>query len=266
MGANVEHQFQKHFLLNEERLWKIKDILEARFKEYNYSEPLAYKITRNDSYKYDTHDVEKIIKESNESWKRIIQLEIYMNSKFNDLNFKLNFSNRGVSVDIDGNNRDQVLLISSDIKSYIENDVANKLSPLQVENYSLLLFYPLFIISFIIYILLDRIGSRSSIKAILASDDYEAKLNYLISRTVDFTDLLFLTLLLSVVFIPILFSLFLRYTISFFWPANEFLFGKRIDWYRRRKSLAGKIWWGCIVAFFVAIIAGVVVPFLARFF
>jgi hypothetical protein len=123
MAAFVEHSFPHGFLLDEERLRKLKDLIENRLAKMPTHPQLVYKVYRGDSYSYTTTSVEDVAKEDNEDWRRITRLELSVDSK-NDLVFLLSFSAKGCDLRITGADRDNVFLVFSDVRDYVHNEVA----------------------------------------------------------------------------------------------------------------------------------------------
>lgn len=262
MGAHVEHKFPNKFLLNEERLRKIKSVIETRLGTIGIKKNLSYKVYRGDTSYYETQTVEDVIKEDNEDWRKITRLELLI-SEGDAMVFALSFSEDGVILKIEGTNRDNIFLMYSDLKTYIENDVTT-CGRIFGRNS---LFYPLYsmftVMLVIIAVMFIFYSEPKNIKAeALKSSEIITKLNYLINSGEDTRK-----------FVPWFFGTIIGVSILLFVgsrvykyikPGNEFLFGRRMGAYEKRKVVLNKIYWGIGIAFCVAVVAGIIVWLITR--
>lgn len=257
MGAYVEEKFEGGFLLDEGKLRKIVDIIESRTGKSSSK----FKVFRGDSYSYDTSSVDDVVNEDNEDWRAITRLQIKLSDE-NPLEFKLTFSDEGMSIYITGEDRDAVYLLFSEIREYAKNDVL-QLAPMSEKTGRIVsLLFMVAVMTFFMYSMLEpQINKDSSIvQAVLESSDTNKKLDYLISDRELANNgksyyWLFLLLLL-----PILISTeILQKSWNFIYPSNQFLFGERKKKYESRMSLLSKIFWGVIVALVVSVIASIMV-------
>src|SRR5687767_6503838 len=115
MAAYVEHKFTRGFLLDEERLRRLRDIIAKRTEHANL--PLTFKVYRGDSYSYETDSLDDVAREDNEDWRKITRLDVLINGK-DELSFELTFSKDGAFLKIVGADRDKVFLLFSDIRDY----------------------------------------------------------------------------------------------------------------------------------------------------
>ena len=101
MAAYVEHHFLKGFLLDEEKLRKLVNIINQRLSRSTPPISHKFRVFRADSYSYETDNVEDIINEDNTDWRKITKLQIKALSE-KEFEFDLTFSNDGTDIKING--------------------------------------------------------------------------------------------------------------------------------------------------------------------
>ena len=114
MAAYVEHRFKRGFLLDEEKLRKLVNLITQRLGKSEPPIPYKLRVFRADPYSYETSNVEDIVNEDHADWRRITRLQIEA-SRQKDFEFELTFSDEGTSLNLDGDDRDQVYLLLSDL-------------------------------------------------------------------------------------------------------------------------------------------------------
>lgn len=183
MGAFVEHSFKGGFLLDEERIRKIRDIVTTRVSKHSPALLPKFKVYRGDSYSYITESLDDVTAEDNDDWRKITRLDVLIEQK-DDLDFRMTFSKDGAELNIKGEDRDEVFLLFSDLREYMNNDVAvNKISA--KFSRSLLSALLMFVITlgFVAFLWSqaqsDDPGNR---KVALEANDIQTKLNYLIEE------------------------------------------------------------------------------------
>ena len=124
MTAHASYQYDSRFTLNEEKLRKMNDILLRRGHNVDENCKPTYKIRRSDFLIYETQNIEDILREENSQWQKIEKIIINMVSG-DALSLNLVFD-KNIKLDIEGDDRDTVFLIYSDLKQYIQNDVISK--------------------------------------------------------------------------------------------------------------------------------------------
>jgi len=122
MGAFVDHKFRKGFLLDEERLRKLNDMLLTRGEQLPNECKPTYKVYRADGLTYTTEDIQQILCEDNADWQRVVRLVVSMQAE-DDLSLELDFDEQQTTLHIEGNDRDLVFLVFSDLKQYLANEV-----------------------------------------------------------------------------------------------------------------------------------------------
>lgn len=256
MGALVEHKFEKGFILDEQRLRKIKELIEIRLQNHSNPTEIKYRVSRGDAFTYETPSIETVINEDNDDWRAISRLEIIF-EETEKLKFELKFSSNGAYIEIIGEDRDAVFLLFSDIKQYITNEVLSKfhIPPKFTKFIPIAIFT---IIASIIIYNLNGLGSYTELadKAI-SSNSIEEKLNFLIQdKKLASPSSAAMRWSLALILIPFISLLGVGdWVTKQIAPTNLFLFGSRKEKYERQKGLREKVIWGILVGLAVSLIA-----------
>ena len=273
MDAFVRHKFARGFLLDEERIRKINHILQERLKIFDDEAEPKYKVYHSDSLVYETTNIEDIVKEENSSWKKIIRITVLADYPGKVI-LTLDFDSDGTVLLIDGSGRDNVYLLFSDLREYLENEVTTvKVYPwlrrLVTGIVFLILMLPFLYFSFSIY----RIPhiDRDVVDSVIADDDVHVKIDFLIessylSRSVFRNPMIQILMTIGSMVLVMIITLIgpdaiarpYRYLV----PTNLFLLGKESGRYNQRVALRGKIVWGVGIALVVGVAAGFVVKYL----
>lgn len=273
MRAFVEHQFTKGFILDEERIRKLNEILIKRGEEFSPDASPTYEVIRADSIKYETKDVQEIVNEANAEYKKITELRVVMGEQ-KDFELNLDFNDDGkTDLTISGSDRDKVFLLFSDLREYIENEVCT--IRLWIENigsnsFSLImsLIYIIMPIFFILIVTRRYDISPAIVESVLKSNNVSEKVNYLIERDYRMFRIisegqLSLWLIGLFVIFCVLFLLainrrpFIRMFRRFF-PSHLFMFGKEIEREKKRQQQRTNFFWGVIIAAVVSLVTGIV--------
>lgn len=260
MGAHVRFRFEKGFLLDEEKLRKIQDIISKRVVG-----EVKYSVFREDSFSFETTKIEDIIGQENLKGSRINEIQIKSKG---DLFLVLDFDERGVLLDLNGETRDNVFLLSSDLKEYISNEVCTQ--KIASESYTghLIIIGFVFIMGAIFYSL--AISSQSSpslsediVKRALESNNTNEKINILIQEQASKTESLDVSPVAIALFtigiiIGVFSDKFSRF-ITWFYPANLFLFGKEFERYKQYLETKKNVFWVVGTGLLVTIIGGLIV-------
>ncbi|NWB42463.1 hypothetical protein HX815_19285 [Pseudomonas sp. E6002] len=266
MSAKVLKKFDRRFELNEESIRRIYSDIKKRVPEENHKE-IIFEIFREDSLIYRTSEIDRIMSEDNDSTRKIKSIKI----EYTDNNLKLEISfdsENGTQFSVSGEDRDAVYLLSSELKEYIQKEVANIPTP-SAPVHKIFVFSFTIIALILLAYLLTKINNTENteiLKSILESNDTNEKINYLINSRDSKQNVskpLFIMFVL-----PILLSLQLlipfRKIFYFLYPGNIFLFGKQISIIANRRSTSKNIFWGGIVAFIIAISTGYYFFWLAK--
>lgn len=267
MPAFVEHDFQRGFLLDEVQLRKIHDLINARVSQYSPPLSPTYKVYRADGYSYDTHSVDDVAREDSEDWRKITKLEVLVHSP-DTLDFRLTFSQSGTAtLEIKGAARDNVQLLLSDVREYIQNEVAT-IRRLPDAALYLVTFFVVSLTMLGFFVYFDTLFTSSDpaleTKALATTDTLE-KLNFIIQQRTREREqasgipLAFVALLLG--------SLVILYTTLFglervwntLFPSNIFLFGTRKTKYEKKRALKHNLFWGVGVALAVGVAVAYIV-------
>lgn len=264
MGAHVEHQFSGDFFLDEERLRKLKNLIEERVEKFCPGAVIKYKVYRGDSYYYDTLSVDDVVAETNEEWRKVTKLELFIES-VDVLEFKISISSKEVVLGISGEDRDSIFLLFTDLKSYMQSEIILKFAfPRWMSTFFLMILF----VGFGFIVSRPIFSDSPNVELynhVLSSSSLEEKINYLIQRQqvkgrgslVEHIPLLIFPVMFYVIFIH-------GYVMRFFRPSNIFVFGKRKEKYQSQKALADKLIWGVVVALIVSLVAGLLPMFLMR--
>ena len=260
MGALVEHDFERGFVLDEERLRKIHDLVETRISKYATPLSVRYKVSRGDSLSYETLSLQDVVNEDNDDWRAITKLELFTTND-ETFKFRLTFGSGTVSLSITGDDRDAVFLLFSDLREYIRNEVlaARKVHRATVRLLTLAIF-PLVMIGAFFYVVRStRVDPALASKA-LASKDVAEKVNFLISDRLAYTHVGYVLPGMMVLLLILMVSPdALIAAWGFIFPSNAFLFGKRKSHFEKRRRLVSNIFWVIIVGMMVSAIAGMLV-------
>lgn len=160
MSAFIEFEKNSGFLLDEEKLRRLHKTLSDRFQSFSDDYLVFYEIYRYDSYFYITTDISDLLNEENYEWKKIQAIIIHcispkpsslqvFSESFNEFSkFSINPASTGktlaakatlvfsspkkrnrtrrMSLDIRSEDRDFAYLLGSELKSYLNNEVALK--------------------------------------------------------------------------------------------------------------------------------------------
>ncbi|MEB3901853.1 hypothetical protein ODI84_16905 [Pseudomonas putida] len=120
MKAYLETSFKKGFLLTEEGLIKLDDIVRKRLFPAEPSKTLKYKVFRVDGMLLEFDVPAEVVSEENSSRNAISRLEV---SYAGDSKFQLVFDpKKEVELEIESDDRDLAYLLFSDIKEYLNSD------------------------------------------------------------------------------------------------------------------------------------------------
>jgi len=262
MGAFVEHSFRRGFLLDEEKLRKLRDIIGKRLSKEPNDLAVTYKVSRGDSYSYTTTSIDDVGKEDNEDWRAITRLELLVDGNA-QLEFRLSFDKSGTELKIIGEDRDFIFLLLSDVKDFVENEICVAVTfPRNFERALAMI-----VVMVAMFLMFGTLAYREwqespdAIENALKSNDSLDKLNYLVerTRTQRMGMVVWAGPFLMLISVLLLSTSFLEVPIRKGFPSNEFLFGKRKQTFDRRRTLFGNVFWVVVVGLVVSIIGGIIV-------
>ncbi|MCK4458240.1 MAG: hypothetical protein KAT13_06565 [Methanosarcinales archaeon] len=187
--------------------------------------------------------------------------------KNNDEKFELslNFDDHGANLFINGENRDDVFLLFSELKEYLLNEISIKKWTLQLFKEIFRVLPVFMIIGIFIFLVSSSLSQNQNISGesfnnILQSNDTNEKINFLIQiKSEESPSNPKIIYLFSVVLLSLIFSNNLAKFASYFFPSNLFLFGKEIDRYKKRLEIRSKLFWIIIIGLIITIVGGFIV-------
>ncbi|MFH0771100.1 MAG: hypothetical protein V1933_00575 [Candidatus Omnitrophota bacterium] len=249
-SAYVRFKFEKGYIVDEAKFRKINDIIIKRLVEKELTTKLFCKIFRKDSFCFTTKNIDDLLKEDN--WQNTRIIRVVLECKDESLDFELDFDEKGVSIRIEGKERDFVFLLYSDLKEFIQNEVATvrKINSLKTTSDMALILVAATFLMISILMKVPKIPAK-----ILESSDIHEKLNFLIQRpgSPEPKSLLYMA---PIVFLLLLSPSLLRRLFNYCYPYNVFVIGKEIDTYEKRINIRSKLFWGVIVTPFISLIVG----------
>jgi len=250
--------------LDEERLRKLVHIVLERLPtDQSPAERLEFKVFRGDAYSYTTSSVEDVLKEDNADWRKITRLDLRSASE-KPVMFSLRFDKAGTSLEIDGDDRDVVFVLFSDVREYLREEVNRAVSIPRNATRLLFMLVTILAMVWLLWWMYSRLGTFTDTAAAIAAlrtVDVAAKLDYLILRTVREAGmrppiaplaLMLFGMLAGVGDLPgaIVRTLF---------PANVFLFGAQRLRYERRRRLLTNVLWVVLIGGAVSFLVGILV-------
>lgn len=266
MSAKVLKKFSKRFELNEEGIRRIYSDIKKRVPDENHKD-IIFEVFREDSLVYRTAEIDRVLSEGNDSTRKIknITIEYADNNLLLEINFD---AEEGAQFTVTGEDRDDVYLLSSELKEYIQKEVAKISSFAFANTKTILLTYIIILTSLLLYSFksLDASLDSEKLDEILLSDNINEKLNYIIgSRAIKpnissaMTYMAALPILLVVsIILPF------RKIFSYLFPGNIFLIGKQISVIANRRSAGKSFFWGGLVALAIALSTGYYFLWLAK--
>lgn len=271
--ARIDFDFKKGFLLEEDDILKINEIIKSRFNNLPKS-ILKYRIRRSDLNEYITDNLDVVLKEENCNGQEIVSFTFLAESdttgKVYEYDYEyclsVSFSKKeGTNLNISGIDRDLVFLLKSDLKNYLDNNVnkgfvINNKSEFKSKSIlALMLLIMLTLVSFLFSIS----SPETNIEDILKSLDVNEKLNYIIQKSHDLSSKriniypYYTTGILGLSMLLIFFDLIPK-IITFLFPSNIFYIGKYMKIYDRKISFRNNIFWVVGIGLIVGIVASLV--------
>ena len=217
-----DYNFKEGFLLSENSLYKIKDIIEKRLKEIWNENPLInFIVERKDWLMFTTNDVNQIISEYNWLKDSIMRIMIIYDNDNNKITLDFN-PIKDTNLNIEWFSKDFIILLSWDLKDYLSNyvlvfrkfDIKERNKEITIVILALILFY--------MFYSLYKINS-TDLTNILKSEDINEKINFLIQYKKNQDQLIPPLLILSPFIVPI-FIFWLTWILEYFYPRNIFYF------------------------------------------
>lgn len=270
-GCEVNYSFQNGFILGEEQL----QTLSSKIKERYPKEELIYKITKSDSYVFQTVDINEIFKEENGNGNFIKKLDMIMDNG-DIINFSLCFEKgEDTSLKITGDNKDKIYLLYNEIKTYVEKEVTTVRTFLKYDILKGICYIVsiLSLLSCMLFMVSSLLHNRAEkVKDVLESSDLAIKLNYLIevqaSASKDVEEYMYIFIPIAVIAIILI---IIPILLKFLWGksgvlriTDYFLFGKQKNIYDKKVKVKNNIIWTIGVGLIISIIGGFIVYFITK--
>lgn len=258
-GCEVNHCFKNGFILGEEHL----QILSSKIKERYTEEELIYRITKNNSYIFQTLDINEIFKEENSNSNIINKLEIIIDNN-DTINFSLCFEKgENTSLKIIGTDKDKIFLLYNEIKTYIEKEITTVKIFIKKEDLVDICIGIILLTLLVFLLFLEQFTSfdKTKVEDILNSSNISIKLNFLIERQ-EYFNLYYGNLFFSFLTI-ILLKIFINKN-TILGITDYFLFGKQKNVYEKKIKTRNNIIWTIGIGLVVSTVAGLFVYFLTK--
>jgi hypothetical protein len=264
MAAYVEHEFERGFVVDEERLRKLNHIIAERIDPSKAGGKFHYRVYRGDAFAYTTHSIDDVLKEDNSDWRRLTKLEIETQDGA-DPYLLLSFASDGVRLEIHGGDRDTIFVLFSDLREYMTEEVTTAIP--HVREFTQVIASVLvvaFMVWFTVYLTVrsrDNGMAISDLSAAIRAHDDTTKLNYLV-RAVAASNRQprppIAALATGVLILLILLVDAPERLLRFASPSNVFLFGAQKTRYDRRRRILSNLFWIVVIGGGVSLIAGIV--------
>lgn len=261
MNAHLESNFKQGFLLTEEALIKLDDIIRKRLLAADPQATVQFKVFRADGMLVEFDNPSAVAAEENSSRNAIKRVEILSTGAAYKLSLKFDPKDN-TDLAIEANDRDLAYLLASDIKDYVNSEVLKFRSFSFDSAMSSKNVYPFLMLPFL-FISISGIKDTpkaETVAAVVASSDVQAKLNLLIeSRVGQDPGPLKWYLVAMVAMLVVLF--FLGSLLDKAFPRNIFYWGKLAQTHDRLLGLREKVVWGIVIAFVIGIASTVAVDY-----
>lgn len=264
MNAHLETNFKRGFLLTEEALIKLDDIIRKRLLTTDPDAMLQFKVFRADGMLVEFDNPSGVAAEENSSRNAIKRVEILSAGAAYKVSLKFDPKDN-TDLAIEANDRDLAYLLVSDIKDYVNSEVLKFRSfsfdsAMGSKNVFPLLMIPIIVIGFTG---IKGLPKEETVASVLASSDVQAKLNLLIESRVG-QDPGPMKWYLVAVAIMLVVLFFLGSFLDKAYPRNIFYWGKLAQSHDRLLRLREKVIWGIIIAFVIGIASTVAVDYFKR--
>jgi hypothetical protein len=226
---------------------------------------ISFFVDRVDGFHYITPDIERVVQEENEEWRRLIRLKISTDSPVECV---LDFSDVA-HLSVEGADADKVYLLASTIREYVQSEVTVIKTPSWVVEFGGFAAAIPFFIGLLLLVAFDAPDEAWSAAAKAARDgsDVAAKLNVLLDRAMAGRQLkpyAPVALTLFGVSIALFAVLQQGKVLAHLFPRNEFMWGKRKKRIDDRLALRSKIFWAIGISLAVGLVGRVIWLFIER--
>ena len=264
MKAHLNHTMNRGFLITEEAIIKIHDIISKRIEGKFPDTVPMYKVYRIDSLVFETANYKDMVHEENSTRNLISRIQILIEEE--TFSLELDFDKKyNTTIEIEAEDKDFAYLLFSDIKDYLTTEVL-KFRSFQVKLKIMFLlamsFLPLFLIIPLTSIRSAQPLSKQGLQDLISTENLSQKLNYIIESNTHARNsltnmpLLFVLVLSLLVCIPLLVWL-----IAKAYPRNLFCLGKEKSRYNRLCSVRSKFYWVILGGLAVTVVGGLLIKY-----
>jgi hypothetical protein len=258
MGARVETTYDREFVLGEENIIRLTDIINSRLPA-NSGAKINYRVYRRDDFYVDYETPQEVISEENARHNLVTELTISVEGTA-DMATRLTFRKKGKSLlQIESTDRDIAFLLASEVKEYIKSEVL--LSRLRLsgvlssEAFTDILLAIAAVLMPVILLQVLISGPGPVPESVISSPDITDKLNYMLRSSERNQFFGTLGYLMVVVFFAIALVTVLRQQRDWF-ATRVFYWGRQMQRFDRYLGAKEKILWGIIISLIVGVIAG----------
>jgi len=261
MNAHLETNFKRGFLLTEEALIKLDDIIRKRLVAADSSATLQFKVFRADGMLVEFDNPSAVAAEENSSRNAIKRVEILSAGTAYKLSLKFDPKD-STDLAIEANDRDLAYLLASDIKDYVNSEVLRFRSFSFDSAMSSKNVFPFLMLPFLFFSIsgIKESPKAETVTKVLASSDVQAKLNFLIESRIGQDPGPFKWYLVAMIAVLVV-LFFLGALLDKAYPRNIFYWGKFAQAYDRLLRLREKVVWGIVIAFVIGIASTVAVDY-----
>ena len=254
MAAAVQVEYKQTFLLGEEDLAKIDELIRKRTDELEDFE-LEYQVHRLDHALITYTSPAEVTSEQNNLAEAIESLRILGTGEAGRVEVTVS-KKRGITLSVYFEDRDKALLLAADLKAYLNSEVLNHWST-KIVNFIQSRDY--FFVTVATSLAIGILYIWWSFPALPQFNDNtatdSARLAYLVevaSRRAE-VDLIFPTLFAPVILILV--GLALGPISKLLFLPSTFYWGKEISRYNRRQSIRNQLFWIVLVGFLISVAA-----------
>lgn len=269
--TGVDFSFPDSFEIDRERLLGIDNLLRDRLKRHSQPVFYRYRTIFDDDFHIEDSQIDKVLNEEETSWRTIIGVTITAKDE-SGFSFALDFSRTGTTLNIKGEDNDEVSLLDQAIRKFLKLHV-NKFRDFSSSGNQPLAYF----IAVIGLILLSMWGMNKSIKfnfvssdevnSVVSSNNIEAKLNYLIRKSgtpsIVFAPLFYVWFLMLIATVLLFWWPYFG-VLNYFFPRNVMLLGIRKQQVEKRQKLFWNIFWSVLISFALSILSILVAPYITN--
>lgn len=257
MAAQVDYEFKRNFILGEEHLRRCIEIVANR-AAVAAATPVLLKISRADAFVYTTESVDTVLREDNGGGLAIDKVEVIIVNE--RIDFSLSFSRKkGASLRVSGESRDDVFLLTSEVKQYVETAILVRWG-IQYDSQFLIRIFGVLVFGFASFGMAMSIPAVDDLKiqSVLASADLAEKLNFLIDRGKGngFSKGFAILSVVSMILVAFGGQFFIG-AWNWIYPTNQFGIGMNISILEKRRVIRERLVW--VVA--ASVVLGLLVEF-----